>query len=124
MPPKKKIFHKDIKSIEEFEEITNNTEKGPLVIMDVYLSWCGPCACMVPNYPSIWFSYDDPESRLSFYQCSEEFVPEELLAELKLSIKPCFLIYHQGKQLEVIKGAKYVDLTNAIDKYVPEGPDD
>lgn len=60
MPPKKKIFHKTIESVKQFEDLTTNEEPGPLVIIDAYLDWCGPCECMVPNYPSIWFSYDDP----------------------------------------------------------------
>ena len=84
MPPKKKIFHQTIKSVEQFEELTSNEAEGPLVIIDAHLDWCGPCVCMETNYPAIWFSYDEPEQRLSFWQCCESNLPEDLKNKLQL----------------------------------------
>ena len=94
MPPKqKKTFHQTIKSVEQFEELTSNEAEGPLVIIDTHLDWCGPCVCMETNYPVIWYSYDVPEQRLSFWQCCEGNLPEEVKTKLALECKPRFLIY-------------------------------
>mmetsp|Transcript_17579 Transcript_17579/g.29678 ORF Transcript_17579/g.29678 Transcript_17579/m.29678 type:complete len:87 (-) Transcript_17579:243-503(-) len=81
---KKKIYHFPINSAEHFQEIISN-EEGPLVIIDAHLDWCGPCTPMEPNYPSIWFSYEEPEKRLSFWTCNEKFIPEEVLSKLELT---------------------------------------
>ena len=49
MPPKKTVFHEQIKSLEQFEKITS-AEFGRMAIIDAHLEWCGPCVCMEPNY--------------------------------------------------------------------------
>ena len=65
---KKKIeVLKEIKSIEQWEEVLEKSKHGPMAIIDVYLERCGPCQPIVPNYTTLWFIYDDPESRISFY---------------------------------------------------------
>ena len=64
MPPKKnKIFHHPIESLKKFEELVNTDEEKneglqPIVIIDCHLDWCGPCEAMVPNYQTIWFTYE------------------------------------------------------------------
>ena len=81
MPPKKKIFHFPIESEKHWDEVTewnseNPDKGGRLVIVDAHLDWCGPCEPMVPNYQSLWFEYENPEQRMSFWTCSEEFLPD------------------------------------------------
>ena len=66
MPPKKTVFHEQIKSLEQFEKITS-AEFGRMAIIDAHLEWCGPCVCMEPNYQALWFSVENPEARLSFW---------------------------------------------------------
>ena len=91
MPPKKKIFHNPITSLKHFTELTQwDVEEpninGPLVIIDVHLDWCGSCEAMVPNYQSLWFEYENPESRLSFWTCPESNLPDEIKEKFKLDI--------------------------------------
>ena len=130
MPPKKqKIFHFPIESTKHFTEITQwDVEEpdklGPLRIIDLHLDWCGSCEPMVPNYQSLWFEYENPESRLSFWTCPESLLPEELKEKFKLDIQPRFVIYHAGQVKREIKGARYVDLQNAINELIPQEPDD
>ena len=122
---KKTIFHETIKSPEHFQEVIDRTEAGgPIAIIDCYLAWCGPCEPMVPNYQTLWFTYDEPEKRLSFWQCPEECLPDDLKAKMALNVIPRYLIYANGKQVCDIKGAKYNELQAGIDQNIPEGPDD
>ena len=79
---------------------------------------------MVPNYQTLWYSYDEPETRLSFWHCKEENLPEDLKEKYKLDVVPRFIIFANGKQVCEIKGAKYNDLMEGIDSNIPEGPED
>ena len=122
---KKTIFHETIKSPEHFQEVIDKSEAGgPIAIIDCYLAWCGPCEPMVPNYQTLWFTYDEPEKRLSFWQCPEECLPDDLKAKMALNVIPRYLIFANGKQVCDIKGAKYNELQAGIDQNIPEGPDD
>jgi len=58
MPPKvvKQILF-EITSVEHFNEIISEQNKKMSVI-DIYLSWCGPCACMENNFRTIFFAHD------------------------------------------------------------------
>ena len=123
MPPKKKVFHEIIKDTDHFEKIVN-AEFGPMAVVDVHLDWCGPCLCMEQNYQTMWFSIDDPEHRISFWQCPESSLPEEWKSKLNLTVEPRFLIFLQGELKKEIKGAKYTDLELGIDQHLPEPADD
>ena len=76
------------------------------------------------NYQTIWFNYDNPEVRLSFWQCNENCLPAKLREELKLSVVPRFLIYAGGKLKAEISGVRFNDIENAIGEHIPEDPDD
>ena len=122
---KKVKFHDDIKSPEQFQEIIDKSENnGPIAVIDCHLSWCGPCAPMIPNYQTLWFSYDEPETRLSFWHCNEENIPEDLKAKVQLEVKPRFLIFAGGKMVANISGAKFNELADGINANIPEGPED
>ena len=111
MGPKKRTkFHETINSVEEFNQIALNEENEKMVVIDAHLEWCGPCISMVPNYNSIWFSIDEPESRISFWHASENVIPDEMKEELKLTNVPRFLIYNKGELRAEIKGARFVEL--------------
>ena len=122
---KRTIFHETIKSPEHYEEIVEKSlNGGPIAIIDAFLSWCGPCDPMIPNYASLFFSYDEPESRLSFWHFPEENMPEGLAAKLKLNVIPRFFIVANGSIKTIIEGAKYNELVDGINANIPEGPED
>ena len=107
---KKTIFHEVIKSPEHMEEVIARTEGGPIAIVDCHLAWCGPCEPMVPNYASLWFSYDEPETRLSFWHLPEEHIPEE---QLKARV---VLIFKNKRSSNNIDNYRPISLTNSIHK--------
>ena len=78
---------------------------------------------MEPNYQSIWFSLDEPEHRISFWQCAESALPEAMKEKLKIDVRPRFLIYFEGQLKGDIKGAKLTEIEKCIDMHLP-GLDD
>ena len=121
---KRTVFHEVIKSPEHYEEIVEKSNGGPIAVIDCHLDWCGPCAPMVPNYQALFFNYDDPENRITFYQYPESAMSDEMREQMALTIVPRFIIVAGGKQVVEIKGAHYVELVNEINKHIPEGPED
>lgn len=85
----------DITSVEQFQEIIS-PENKKLVVIDLFLNWCGPCQSMENNFRTIFFGHESSDQRLSFYRASEDVIPEEVLAGLKhgaLSCRPRFILY-------------------------------
>ena len=121
---KRTVFHEVIKSEEHFNEIQEKSICGPIAIIDCHLDWCGPCAPMVPNYAQLFFSYEDPDNRLNFFQYPESNMSDEMKERMNLSIIPRFIVLANGAQVSEISGAHYVELVSAIDKNIPEGPED
>jgi len=37
------------------------------IVIDVHLSWCGPCAVMSSNYRTLYFGFEEAEKRLEFW---------------------------------------------------------
>ncbi len=80
MPPKaqKEIVY-PILSEEQFYSIVNQENKklhGTLMlvkcvlVVDLHLSWCGPCIVMNSNYRSLFFGFEEAEKRLEFWTVS------------------------------------------------------
>ena len=84
-----------------------------MAVIDCHLDWCGPCIPMVPNYASLFFNFDDPENRLAFYQYPESAMSEEMKAEMKLDIKPRYIVISNGNIAATIEGNHYVELCAA-----------
>ena len=55
-----------------------------------------------------------------FWQCSEEFLPEELREKLKLDVVPRFLVFQGGEQRKEISGARLDGLELAIKEFIPD----
>ena len=70
-----------IKDEDQFKDLTEN-ELKKVIVIDTHLEWCGPCTCMENNYVTLWFKIDQPETRLCFWQCSEDFIGQELRDKL------------------------------------------
>ena len=117
MPPKRTKFHSTITSPEHFEKVI---EDKRLSLIDCHLEWCGPCTSIEPNYSAIFFTYEDSDNRMAFYQCSEENLPEALRNKLKLTLIPRFLIYQNGDLKQEIDVVIYNEFVDAFEKHLPE----
>ena len=108
-PKKRTVFHEVVKDAEHFEEIIHE-DFGKMAVIDCHLEWCGPCVAMESNYPALFFLIDDPDTRISFWQCAEDKLPDLMKEKLHLTCVPRFLIYEGGNLKQEIQGARYVDL--------------
>ena len=81
---------------------------------------------MEQNYRSLHMRFDEDFVRMEFFSCPEEFIPEDVLANLKLgplTCKPRFVIFSEGEMKDEIDGADYTKLELAIQKNIPQFDD-
>ena len=91
-------------------------------MIDLHLSWCGRCDVMEQNYRALHMKFDGDYKYCEFFSSSDEFIPEEIKANLThgpLTCKPRFLIYCEGEKKDEINGADYTKLENCVQKYLP-----
>jgi len=93
-----------------------------VVVIDLYLEWCGECVAMKENFKTLWFSFDDPDNRMGFYKCEKGAVPEDVLTAFdhgELTCKPRFVMYYEGEKKIEITGPDYTALEQACNKFCP-----
>ena len=123
---KRTSYHDVIKSQEQYEEIVSVSEPagGRIAIIDCHLDWCGPCLPMIPNYQTLVNTYDDADNRFAFFQFPEANMSEEFKEKMALDVIPKFLVVANGTIAAEIKGVKYVELVDALNKFIPELAED
>ena len=110
-----------IKDAEHFAEITS-AENPRLNVIDVHLNWCGPCNIIEQNYRGLFFAYENADQRLAFWNCSEDSLPQEVMAQLKegpLSCKPRFILFVEGEMKLEVNGADFTKIDAGIKKFIP-----
>ena len=119
---KRTIYHEVIKSQEQYEDLCAVSEPagGRIAIIDCHLDWCGPCVPMVPNYQTLINTYDDADNRFAFFQFPECNMSDEFKEKMNLDIIPRYILIAGGHIAAEIKGAKYVELVDALNKFIPE----
>ena len=78
-------------------------------------------------YGTLFYSIENPEQRVAFYQVNESMLPEGWLAEKKidkLTVVPKFVIMHQGSVKKVIDGVKFVELDKEMNAHLPQDAED
>ena len=122
---KRTIYHAVIKSHEEYDELVEtSTNGGKIAIIDCHLDWCGPCLPMVPNYQSLINSYDNADARFGFYQFPESAMNDEMKEKMNMNIIPKYIVLAEGKIAAEIHGVHYVEIVDALNKFIPEMGDD
>ena len=69
-----------LNSNEDFERVRDR-EYPKCVVIDVHLTWCGPCTVMAPNFKTMYYSYDDPDKRLEIYTMDSSLIAEPTVLE-------------------------------------------
>jgi thioredoxin len=101
---------KHITSVEQFKQVMNT----PLVVIDFYADWCGPCKAFAPLYDN--FSSQTQFKKILFCKLNVDELPE-ISEALGISAMPTFMTFYNKTKRASIKGAdkdKFVLLLNDL----------
>jgi thioredoxin len=102
---------KEIKSAKEWSQ-TLIAAKKP-VVLDLYGTWCRPCAMLAPKLEELAAKY---AGRIEFYKVDTDKVPD-LAAAFKISALPTVHIYGADKRLKKeIVGLSERELKHCIEE--------
>jgi len=84
-------------------------EKGSLMVLDCFATWCGPCKVIAPQV----VKFSDTYSSARFYKLDVDEVPE-VAQELGIRAMPTFLLFKDGEKVGEVVGANPKALEAAI----------
>ncbi|KAL3296689.1 putative thioredoxin [Colletotrichum asianum] len=108
----------NVKSKEEFNAKLADP-KTPLIILDAFATWCGPCKAIAPILANL--SNTEAHTGLHFVKIDVDEVPD-LSQDLGIRAMPTFLIFKNGEKVEEVVGANPNALTAAVKKFAAEFP--
>ena len=98
----------EITSDKQFNSVIS---QNPLVVIDFYAEWCGPCKQIAPNFSAL--SNQKECSSVKFFKLNIDTVPE--IAQLcKVKSIPTFISFKNGKMLNVVNGANMDNIVNMV----------
>lgn len=90
-------FVKDITDAEFDEAI----KSSPVVMIDCWAPWCGPCRMVAPTVEALAEAY---QGKAKFFKLNTD-ESTKVVQQLKIFSIPTLLIYSNGKLAETIVGA-------------------
>ncbi|KAH8173439.1 thioredoxin domain-containing protein [Sarocladium implicatum] len=102
----------DVKSKEEFAEAL----KKPVVVLDCFAEWCGPCKAISPILQKL---SDDPANQdIHFVKIDVDELPQ-LSAELGIRAMPTFIFFKDGEKSKELVGANPPALQKLVEAHRP-----
>jgi thioredoxin 1 len=102
----------NIASLQEFRE---TIAAHPVVIVDAFATWCGPCKAIAPQVAK-WAQDPEFKDKTYFAKFDVDAVPD-LAQELGISAMPTFLVFKDGEKADAFIGANPPALKRMFDKY-------
>ncbi|KAH6856009.1 thioredoxin-like protein [Chaetomium sp. MPI-CAGE-AT-0009] len=93
----------EIKSAGQFHEII---AAYPLVAIDAWATWCGPCRLISPMFEK---HSENLEEKIYFAKIDVDEV-QDLAQELGIRAMPTFLFYANGEKVDELVGANPAEL--------------
>lgn len=101
----------EIKSLSQFNKLKAN----PLLVIDFYATWCGPCKVISPVFDKLAKPHEASTS-IIFAKCDVDKA-KDVAQECNITAMPTFQFFKQGKRVDEIKGADPQQLTTKIGYY-------
>ena len=76
-------------------------KSSPLVVVDCWAPWCGPCRMIAPTIEALAQDY---QGKVKFCKLNTD-ESAKVVQQLKIFSIPTLLIYSKGKQVDTIVGA-------------------
>jgi len=106
----------NIENKEAFDELlSEHKTQHPVVVLDAFATWCGPCKVIAPKVATFSNTY----TNVHFTKVDVDDVP--LLAqELGIRAMPTFVVFKDGVEFKRVVGANPVALEAAIEGAIVE----
>lgn len=101
----------EITSLSQF----NKLKKSPLLIIDFYAVWCGPCKAISPAFERLAISHDASTSIIFAKVDVDKAKP--VAQECGITAMPTFQFFQNGNKVDEVKGADVQQLTTKIGYY-------
>ncbi|EGS21832.1 uncharacterized protein CTHT_0037020 [Thermochaetoides thermophila DSM 1495] len=101
-----------ISSLPEFKETIS---KYPVVIVDAFAEWCGPCKAIAPALAR-WSEDPAYKDKIYFVKFDVDAVPD-LAQELGIRSMPTFIIFKDGEKVDEMVGAQPQALLGLLNRY-------
>ncbi|KAK4233669.1 thioredoxin-like protein [Achaetomium macrosporum] len=105
----------NIATLEQFKE---TIAKNPVVLLDAFATWCGPCKAIAPQIAR-WAEDPTFKDKTYFAKFDVDAVPD-LAQELGIRAMPTFIVFKDGEKVDEFLGANPPALLNLLKKYNPE----
>ena len=114
MPPKiQKEYSVNVKDQDHWNQLLN-PDSRKLSVVDVYLTWCGPCSLMQSTYRTLALKIDEWEDRIQFLVADSEKIRE--LNDHQSSCMPKFLFFVGARMVAEVDGLNVPRITTLINK--------
>lgn len=101
----------EIKSLSQFNKLKAN----PLLVIDFYATWCGPCKVISPVFDKLAKPHESSTS-IIFAKCDVDKA-KDVAQACNITAMPTFQFFRQGKKVDEVKGADPQQLTTKIGYY-------
>jgi thioredoxin len=101
----------EIKSLSQFNKLKAN----PLLVIDFYATWCGPCKVISPVFDKLAQPHEASTS-IIFAKCDVDKA-KDVAQACNITAMPTFQFFKQGKKVDEVKGADPQQLTTKIGYY-------
>ncbi|KAI1001513.1 hypothetical protein K3495_g6687 [Podosphaera aphanis] len=93
----------------------NEIKKSPLLIVDFFATWCGPCNTISPIFEKLSANYSS-SPQIVFAKCDVDQA-SDIAQACGIAAMPTFQFYKLGRKVDEIKGADAQQLQTKIGYY-------
>ena len=116
-----------ITTAQQYDELIQASQ-DKVVVVDLHMGWCGPCAAMTPTQNKVVVDYEDAKDRVVFASCDYEKLEAKIQSTLpndtpvqlkKHGSLPLQAVYRFGANIGLLAGVDGPALLAIIDINIP-----